>query len=132
MSKDEYGRGVLHTPFQERSILEKHKDKLYFDSQICKEATIKDIDKEKIKWFLKKAKAERNLNIDYSASSLELNKRQKKAIEYLKIHKNITRKIYMEINNISPRQANKDLNDLFEKKLIRKQGRGRAISYVLK
>ena len=128
MSKDEYGRGVLHTPFQERSILEKHKDKLYFDSQICKEATIKDIDKEKIKWFLKKAKAERNLNIDYSASSLELNKRQKKAIEYLKIHKNITRKIYMEINNISPRQANKDLNDLFEKKLIRKQGRGRAIS----
>ena len=30
MSKDEY----------ERLILEKHKDKLYFDSQICKEATI--------------------------------------------------------------------------------------------
>ena len=29
MSKDEY----------ERLILEKHKDKLYFDSQICKEAT---------------------------------------------------------------------------------------------
>jgi ATP-dependent DNA helicase RecG len=28
VSKDEYGRGVLHTPFQERSILEKHKDKL--------------------------------------------------------------------------------------------------------
>jgi len=38
----------------------------------------------------------------------------------------------MEINNISPRQANKDLSDLLEKKLIRKQGRGRAISYVLK
>ena len=335
MSKDEY----------ERSILEKHKDKLYFDSQICKEATLADIDKEKIKWFLKKAKAERNLNIDYTASpsealkrlnllidnkptntailmfgknpqryfiqseircarfkgikavkpfidmkvingsiyeqidqvekfilfnikkaawiepgkierqekweyppdaireaiinaiahrdyyspanvhisifddrieiwnpgklpppltpkdlkeehksipvnpslanllflikyierwgtgtndivkwcreedlpepifkevtggfavvlrkfqipenleSLELNERQKKAIEYLKIHKNITRKIYIEINNISPRQANKDLNDLLEKKLIRKQGRGRAISYALK
>jgi len=65
MSRDEY----------ERSILEKHKDKLYFDSQICKEATIKDIDKEKIKWFLKKAKAERNLNIDYSTSSVEALKR---------------------------------------------------------
>jgi len=38
MSKDEY----------ERLILEKHKDKLYFDSQICKEATLADIDKEKI------------------------------------------------------------------------------------
>ena len=65
MSKDEY----------ERSILAKHKDKLYFDSQTCKEATLKDIDKEKIKWFLKKAKAERNLNIDYSTSSIEALKR---------------------------------------------------------
>jgi len=65
MSKDEY----------ERSILEKHKDKLYFDSQICKEATLADIDKEKIKWFLKKTKAERNLNIDYSTSSVEALKR---------------------------------------------------------
>ena len=65
MSRDEY----------ERSILEKHKDKLYFDSQICKEATLADIDKEKIKWFLKKAKAERNLNIDYSTSSVEALKR---------------------------------------------------------
>ena len=42
MSKDEY----------ERLIIEKHKDKLYFDSQICKEATLADIDKEKIRWFL--------------------------------------------------------------------------------
>jgi len=65
MSKDEY----------ERLILEKHKDKLYFDSQICKEATLEDIDKEKIKWFLKKAKAERNLDIDYTASPSEALKR---------------------------------------------------------
>jgi ATP-dependent DNA helicase RecG len=65
MSKDEY----------ERSILEKHKDKLYFDSQICKEATLGDIDKEKIKWFLKKAKAERNLDLDYTASPSEALKR---------------------------------------------------------
>ena len=75
MSKDEYGRGVLHTPFQERSILEKHKDKLYFDSQICKEATLGDIDKEKIRWFLRKAKVERSLDIDSSASSTEALKR---------------------------------------------------------
>jgi len=65
MSKDEY----------ERIILEKHKDKLYFDSQICKETTLANIDKEKIKWFLKKAKAERNLDIDYTASSSEALKR---------------------------------------------------------
>jgi len=74
----------------------------------------------------------RKFQIPENLESLELNERQKKAIEYLKIHKNITRKIYIEINNISHRQANKDLNDLLEKKLIKKQGRGRAISYILK
>ena len=74
----------------------------------------------------------RKFQVPENLESLELNERQKKAIEYLKIHKNITRKIYIEINNISPRQANKDLNDLLGKRLIRKQGKGRAISYILK
>jgi ATP-dependent DNA helicase RecG len=61
MSKDEY----------ERLILEKHKEKLYFDSQICKGASLKDIDEEKIRWFLMKAKSERNLNIEPAISAKE-------------------------------------------------------------
>ena len=54
MSKDEY----------ERLILEKHKDKLYFDSQICKEATLGDIDNIKVKRFLERASFERRLDIN--------------------------------------------------------------------
>jgi len=54
MSKDEY----------ERLILEKHKDKLYFDSQTCKEATLKDIDNIKVKRFLERASFERRLEIN--------------------------------------------------------------------
>lgn len=54
MSKDEY----------ERLILEKHKDKFQFDTQICLKATTKEIDKEKLRWFLRKAKEERNYDID--------------------------------------------------------------------
>jgi len=54
MSKDEY----------ENLILEKHKEKIQFDTQICLRATLKDVDKEKLRWFLRKAKAERNYNID--------------------------------------------------------------------
>lgn len=53
MSKDEY----------ERLILEKHKDKLYFDEQICKGAKITDINKEKLLDFVKKAKEQRGLSI---------------------------------------------------------------------
>ncbi len=42
MSKDEY----------EGLILEKHKEKLYFDSHICKGATLKDIEEKKVREFL--------------------------------------------------------------------------------
>ena len=51
MSKDEY----------ERLILEKHKDKLQFDNQLCKEASLEDIDDEKLRWFLRKSKEEKKL-----------------------------------------------------------------------
>ena len=54
MSKDEY----------EKLILEKHKEKLQFDTKICLKATVKEIDKEKLRWFLRKAKEERNYDID--------------------------------------------------------------------
>ena len=54
MKRDEY----------ERLLLRKERDKLQFDSQICKEVTVKDIDKGKVGWFLRKAKFERKLGIE--------------------------------------------------------------------
>jgi ATP-dependent DNA helicase RecG len=54
MSKDEY----------EKLILEKHKERLQFDTQICLKATTKELGKEKLRWFLRKAKEERNYDID--------------------------------------------------------------------
>ena len=62
MSKDEY----------ERLILEKHKERLQFDNQICKGSTLKDIDEEKVKWFLEKAKVERNLGVEPNVSVKEI------------------------------------------------------------
>lgn len=38
--------------------------KIRFDEQICKGATIADIDEDKVKWFLLKAKTERNLDVE--------------------------------------------------------------------
>ena len=61
MSKDEY----------EGSILEKHKDKLQFDKQICKGAGLKDIDEEKVRWFLEEAKRERKLKVPSRVSADE-------------------------------------------------------------
>ena len=62
MSKDEY----------ERSILEKHKDVLRWDNQICKQASLENINGEKVRWFLKKAKVERNLDIEPKISVKEI------------------------------------------------------------
>jgi ATP-dependent DNA helicase RecG len=53
MSKDEY----------EKTIVEKHREELRFDNQICKSARLDDIDRNKVIEFLKKAKAERGLDI---------------------------------------------------------------------
>lgn len=38
--------------------------KFYWDSLICEEATLEDIDEEKVRWLLKKAKIERNFDVD--------------------------------------------------------------------
>ena len=45
------------------TTLFRSKDKLYFDSQICKGVSLKDIDKERVKWFLKEGKSQGRLNI---------------------------------------------------------------------
>ncbi|MFH1825372.1 MAG: RNA-binding domain-containing protein [Candidatus Firestonebacteria bacterium] len=61
MSKDEY----------EKRILEKHKEKLYFDSEICKSVRINDLDKDTIKKFLELAKVERRLEFSLQISLKE-------------------------------------------------------------
>lgn len=47
-----------------RKLAKESGKKTYWDEQICKEASINDIDEEKVKWFLRKAKYERNFDID--------------------------------------------------------------------
>ena len=52
MSKDEY----------ERLVLEKHRDKLQFDKDICKGAKIDDIDTKKVKAYLRLREKNRNIS----------------------------------------------------------------------
>lgn len=52
MSKDEY----------ERLILEKHKERLQFDKDVCKEANLEDIDNKKVKAYLKLREKNRNIS----------------------------------------------------------------------
>lgn len=61
MSKDEY----------EGLILEKHQEKFQFDTQVCKGSKLKDIDPNKVRWFLEKAKEVRGFDVPARASMKE-------------------------------------------------------------
>ncbi|MEW6685137.1 MAG: helix-turn-helix domain-containing protein [Candidatus Edwardsbacteria bacterium] len=67
MSKDEY----------KRKILEIHKKELYFDGQICDEIDFSDIDTDKVRIFLRKARETRKLDIDASLPEKEILKKLK-------------------------------------------------------
>jgi len=63
--------------------------------------------------------------------SLGLNERQKKSIKYIEKYGRITRAEYEKLNNVSERTANRELNNLINRKLIRREGKGPETHYVL-
>ena len=62
---------------------------------------------------------------------LEINERQRKAIEYIKKHRFITTKIYQDINQLGKVYSVKELNDMIIKKIIKKKGKGKLVKYKL-
>ncbi|MCD6274451.1 MAG: putative DNA binding domain-containing protein [Candidatus Aenigmarchaeota archaeon] len=64
-----------------RKLAKESGEKVYWDSKICSEASLEDIDEEKVRWFLRKAKYERNFDV-------ELETPVKEALERLKLIKN--------------------------------------------
>jgi len=61
-----------------------------------------------------------------------LNERQSKALNYLKIHGKISNKEYQQLTNAITKTATRDLNDLREKGVIEQIGtKGPGVHYVL-
>jgi len=60
-----------------------------------------------------------------------LKPRQMKALEFLRVHGFITNKYYSRINEISERQALRELNEMVEGELLERLGKGRACRYIL-
>jgi len=67
MNKDEY----------KRRILEIHKKEIYFDGQPLTDAKINDVDDEKSKQFVKKAREERKLDVDEKEPTRDILKKLK-------------------------------------------------------
>ncbi len=62
---------------------------------------------------------------------IELNKRQKNALEYLDEHTSITNREYRELNDVSKNTAINDLSEMVENDILKKVGKGRAVRYKL-
>ena len=68
---------------------------------------------------------------DAKIHKIDLNDRQKKAIEYVKKEGRITQPIYCQINGIGKTYAKKEINDLIEKRVFRRIGGGKNTYYIL-
>ncbi len=57
-----------------RKLARESSGMVYWDEQICREAGLKEIDGEKVKWFLGKARKRRNLEIEFDSIEEALKK----------------------------------------------------------
>ncbi|NQE06156.1 hypothetical protein C5S32_09835 [ANME-1 cluster archaeon GoMg1] len=62
-------------------------------------------------------------------AGIELNKRQKEALEYAFYKGSISNKEYREAYKISAKTASLELSDMVRKELLRRIGKGRAVKY---
>lgn len=61
----------------------------------------------------------------------ELNERQRKALEYLKVKEKINRELYCRISHIKKSVAYEELKVMVNKNIIKQIGRGKATFYIL-
>ncbi|MFT5194257.1 MAG: putative membrane protein [Candidatus Promineifilaceae bacterium] len=71
-------------------------------------------------------------NLSFQNRSENLNERQTLIIFHLRQHQKITNRDFQSLTQLSPRQALRELQDLVEKNLIEKAGKGRSAHYRLK
>lgn len=69
-------------------------------------------------------------NEDY-LSKLDINSRQKKAIQYIKNEKFITNSTYRDLFKVAHQTSLRDLEELIDLKIIKKEGIGRGTKYVI-
>ena len=69
---------------------------------------------------------------DRILNRFDLNLRQKRAIKYIKETGGITRREYVEINNVSHKTSHLELRELVEKNIFVQEGKGRATRYLLR
>ncbi|PKP56571.1 MAG: hypothetical protein CVT89_06000 [Candidatus Altiarchaeales archaeon HGW-Altiarchaeales-2] len=69
---------------------------------------------------------------DFEFFGLDLNDRQRKAIEYARKRGSISKREYIKLNEVSTRTAHIDIKELFIRDIFKRTGVGRATKYNVK
>jgi len=81
------------------------------------------------KTALKNRRELREKGIEKGITRLDINKRQKKAIEYIKKHGSITNREYRSLCEVGWDTAHRDLSGLLKMGVLRREGKGRGALY---
>lgn len=127
---------ILSELMYDIGFIEKYGSGIYLENELClkngNEKPVYEITSNQTKVTFKSQVKEVTV-VEFEEKILEgLNKRQKKAIEYLKKNMEITNKRYQEICDTTKPTATRDLQELLKKRLIIKTGKkGRGVVYRL-
>ncbi len=98
----------------------------------CKEHGLPEPEFVSVRNLEFKAILARDVFTEANLNQMGLNGRQTNAVKYVKTHGQITRKDYVDLAAISPRQALIDLTELVKKKVLLPVGKGRSAKYTLR
>ena len=114
-------------------LIEKYGSGIYFMKDMCKDWGISEpefiLSQGQTKVVFKSA-GKGILIQELRRLGIEFNQRQIKGLEYLLLYGKLSTKIYCQLNQVVPDTANRDLNDLLEKGIIKRLGKGRTAHYV--
>jgi len=56
--------GVSNSSSELRKLAKESGEKIYWDARVCEDASLEDIEEDKVRWFLRRARYERRLELD--------------------------------------------------------------------
>lgn len=74
---------------------------------------------------------QKSVSLEERLAGIKLNERQRKGVQYVEEHGQITRKEYEKVTKTPPATAKRDLSELMKVGVLERGGRGRSISYGL-
>jgi ATP-dependent DNA helicase RecG len=126
---------VLSDLMYDIGYIEKYGSGIYLENQLCREnknpKPVYEIDHVQTKVIFKSQIKDVTVVELKDEILAQLNERQKKAVEFIAENGEISRKQYLKLVDISVRQANKDLDDLLNKKIVVPLGSGRSTRYKM-